>query len=202
MSRGFRKASRWKKLRVLWTLSFLLLSAVAIQPMGLPSQETTALLTQALTQLDLALEQAVYAHVRFPLEDLKAHAHIVLNILEGRSGPDFDPVYDAGDGIGVFQYVQQIRQTPEIEKAKEDPRLTLESALENVLFCLEQTVIHTRSAITQSQLEAAQGEMRQALAFLSAAKGREKELLTAASGLLGIKAKVIEGGEPTTPENK
>lgn len=202
MNRSFRKASPLSRPRVLWTLGFLLLSAMAIQPMGLPSPETTVLLTQALTQLDLALEQAVYAHVRFPLEDLKAHSHIVLNVLEGRSGPDFDPLYDAGDGIGVIQYAQQIRQAPEIEKAKEDPRLTLESALENVLFCLEKTIAHTRSALAQSQLEAAQDEMRQALAFLSAAKGREKELLTAASGLLGIKAKVMEGGEPTTPENK
>jgi hypothetical protein len=193
--------NRITRLRVLAVVCLLLLSALTIQqqPVGKSSEETTALLAQALGQLDLALEQAVYAHIRFPLEDLKTHAHNVLNVLEGRSGPNYDPAYLEGDGVGVLSYVQKIRQTPEIQDATAETQVTLQRAFDNVSFSLEQAIAHTLNAIRETQLSAAQSEMRQALAFLSAAKGRENELLTAAGGLLIIKAKVSPETSTSNP---
>ena len=180
------------KPRALWFVALLWLSAAVIQPAGALDQTTVNLITKTLEQLNLALEQAVYAHVRFPLEDLKSHAHAVLNVLEGRRGSDYDPSYrDPGDGIGVVNYVQQIRQTPEIQRAQEEIRVVRENALGNVSLYLEQAIDHTLKALNQTELTAAQWEMRQTLAFLSAAKGRENEL-AAVGGLLALKTQLGE----------
>ncbi len=174
-------SATWKSLGV---AVLLLLSAGVIQPVA--SSTTADLITQTLEQLDLALQQAVLAHVRFPLEDLQLHAHAVINVLEGRAGAHYDSSYaNPGDGVGVVSYLEQIRQAPEIWGASEELRV----ALENVSSYLKQAIDHTLRALAEKDLANAQAEMRWALAFLSAAKGREVEL-TAVSGLLGLKARL------------
>ncbi len=190
-----------RKGTVLVLFVLLLFSAAAIQPSGASNPATADVIIKAIEQLDLAIEQAVFAHVRFPLEDLKPHAHAVLNVLEGLRGPNYDPSYsDPGDGVGVLNYVQEIRQAPEIRGATEETRVGLENALQNISLYLEQAIAHTLKALDQTQLDAAQWEMRQALAFLSAAKGREKEL-TAVGGLLALRVRVGEpGGFPPSSE--
>ncbi|OGF56311.1 MAG: hypothetical protein A2Z21_03950 [Candidatus Fraserbacteria bacterium RBG_16_55_9] len=197
MVRTDTERSRVMNSRRLWLLALLVFSATLIPSAGALDQATADLITKTIEQLDLALEQVVYAHVRFPIEDLKSHAHVALNLLEGRRGSDYDPSYsDPGDGIGVVNYVQRIRQAPEIQRAPEETRVVLENALDNVSLYLEQAMNHTLTALKQTQLTPAQGEMRQVLAFLSAAKGRENEL-TAAGGLLALKTRLGEqGGSP------
>lgn len=190
-----------RKGKVLVFLVVLLFSAAAIQPWGASNQATVDVIVKAIEQLDLAIEQAVFAHVRFPLEDLKPHAHAVLNVLEGRKGSNYDPSYsDPGDGVGVVNYVQEIRQAPEIRGATEETRVGLENALQNISLYLEQAIAHTLKALDQTQLDPAQWEMRQALAFLSAAKGRENEL-TAVGGLLALRVRLGEAsGFPPSSE--
>jgi hypothetical protein len=189
----------------LWLFGLLLIFAMVIPPTTArtsgPDADLASLLTTALGQLNLALQQAVYAHVRFPLEDLKALAHIVLNVLEGSRGPHFNPRYPSdADGVGVITYVQQISQAREIQQAPEDQQDVWKNNLQNVSVYLELAVLHTLNALAQTDLSLAQGEMRKVLAFLSAAKGRENELL-AAGGLLSIQAKVGElGGMPPSQE--
>ena len=190
MVRTDTERSRVMNSRRLWLLALLVFSATLIPSAGALDQATADLITKTIEQLVLALEQVVYAHVRFPIEDLKSHAHVALNLLEGRRGSDYDPSYsDPGDGIGVVNYVQRIRQAPEIQRAPEETRVVLENALDNVSLYLEQAMNHTLTALKQTQLTPAQGEMRQVLAFLSAAKGRENEL-TAAGGLLALKTRL------------
>jgi len=183
---------RWAAgIKRLWIVGLLLALMAVVQPGG--SEPTiNDLIDSAIKQLDLALQQAVLAHVRFPLEDLKFHAQTVLNILEGRDGPHYDPSSaDPGDGVGVIRYVDQIRQAPEIQQAGEE----IWAALENISLFIEDAIAYTLEALAQTDLEKAQRRMREVLAFLSAAKGREGEL-TPVGGLLVLRSRVGDQGTP------
>jgi len=179
-----------QKLKVLGTVGLLLAFSGAVQPTGESSLAINDIINMAIEQLDLALQQAVIAHVRFPIDDLKFNAQVVLNVLEGRQGPHYDPDSpDPGDGIGVVNYVDQIRLSPEMQSAEDDIKV----ALENISLFVDKAIAYTLEAMAQTDLEAAQNHMREALAFLSAAKGRESEL-TPVGGLLVLKARINEQG--------
>jgi hypothetical protein len=173
--------------KVLRAAAVLLLLAGAMQPGVESSPSATDMISQAIEQLDLALQQVVLAQLALRLEDLKFHAQLVLNVLEGKGGPHYnpDPAYKLGDGVGVINYVEQIRQTPEVREAEGEILV----ALANVSSHLEDAIAEALTALAQEDLKVAQEGMRQVLAFLSAAKGREVEL-TAAGGLLVLKARL------------
>jgi len=173
-------------------LAVLLLLLVGTLQGGRSSPSATELISQAIGQLDLALQQAVLAQLALRLEDLRFHAQLVLNLLEGEGGPHYnpDPAYKLGDGVGVVNHVEQIRQTPEVRGAEAEVLV----ALANVSAHLEDAIAEALASQAQEDLKAAQEGMRQVLAFLSAAKGREVEL-TAAGGLLVLKARLGGGGQ-------
>lgn len=159
------------------------------------------LLEKAIRQLNLAIQQAVLAQVRSAPSEVHVHAQVVLNLLQGRGGPDYDATAapDPGDGVGIIPYVERLRAEPELQG---DANESVQLNLENVLWYLERAGEHAKNAREERSLAGAQGEMRQSLAFLSAAKGREQEI-TAAGGLLVLRIRLATpAGRPGTPQSE
>lgn len=174
----------------------LLCGALLVLSVGVGTQaQSTArdLLERAIRHLNLAIQQAVLAQVRSSPAEVRVHAQVVLNLLEGRDGPDYNTTAapDPGDGVGVIPYVEQLRAQPELQgESHESVRLNLE----NVVWYLEQAVEYAKAARQERSLTEARRTMRETLAFLSAAKGREQEI-TAAGGLLVLRIRLATPSE-------
>lgn len=170
----------------------LLLSWALLAPAsgtGNPTVSATVeLLNAAIHHLNLAIQQAVLAQLRSSVSEVHVHAQVVLNLLEGRNGPDYDAsaAPDPGDGVGVIPYVEQLQAEPTLQGESSE---SIQLNLENVLTYLHQAAEYAKMALSHRSLLPAQQRMREALAFLSAAKGREREI-TVAGGLLVLRARL------------
>ena len=149
---------------------------------------TIDLLDKAIHHLNLAIQQAVLAQLRSSASEVHVHAQVVLNLLEGQNGPDYDAsaAPDPGDGVGVIPYVERLRAEPALQG---DSNESIQLNLKNVLAYLQQAVEYAKMALSDGSLLQTQQRMREALAFLSAAKGREREI-TVAGGLLVLRARL------------
>lgn len=177
-------------------MGMLLGGALLAPSVGIGSHENAPareLVDKALRQLNLALQQAVLAQLRPSPAEVQIHAQVVLNLLQGRNGPDYNVATapDPGDGIGVIPYVEQLQAEPVLQGESNE---SLQLNLENVLSYLQQAVDYAKMALNERSLTQAHRQMRQALAFLSAAKGREQEI-TVAGGLLVLRARLASPAE-------
>ena len=158
------------------------------------------LVDKALRQLNLAIQQAVLAQLRPSPAEVQVHAQVVLNLLQGRNGPDYNAVTapDPGDGVGVIPYVQELQAQPIFQGESNE---SVQLNLENVLVYLRQAVDYAKMALSERSLTQARHQMRQALAFLSAAKGREREI-TVAGGLLVLRARLTPAQRPGSQQSE
>ena len=70
-----------------------------------PSGADEGILTNLKGQLDTAIQHANLALNSTTLDDVLAHTHHVLNIIEGADGPNYDASFgDPGDGLGVLAH--------------------------------------------------------------------------------------------------
>ena len=70
-----------------------------------PAGADEGILTNLKTQLDTAIQHANLALNSTSLDDVFAHTHHVINIIEGTDGPNYDASFgDPGDGLGVLAH--------------------------------------------------------------------------------------------------
>ena len=70
-----------------------------------PPDEDKGILTNLREQLDVAILHATLAKSSSTIENIRLHAHHVINIIEGAGGANYDVSFgDPGDGIGVLAH--------------------------------------------------------------------------------------------------
>jgi hypothetical protein len=76
-------------------------------------QTMNGTLDKALGQLNVALQRVDLASQAANLAGLQTYVHQVLNIIEGKQGPDYNVAAgDPGDGHGVQVYLQDLMKMP------------------------------------------------------------------------------------------
>jgi hypothetical protein len=173
-----------------------LLLAVVIWAVGswgatqIGSGEVTlkSLITGAAGQLDVALQQALLSSAAPTPDNAEWLNHQLINLLEGRSGADYDPKYAmAGDELGLIDYAGQIKT------GLQDPGYAhrFDITIDNVISYFNLGLDHARRAVALSNLPDIQKEMNQVTAFLSAAKGRTDDVAPL-GGILLLKAQITQ----------
>lgn len=130
---------------------------------GLPAG--TGVLNKLVEQILVAVTHTQFSLNQTALAPRHTHAHHVVNILEGAEGPHFDASKgNPGDGYGAINYARIAPRTPEAE-------VWAENTLRYLTWAAEAAVAATRT----NDFAAAGEAMQRALAFLSAALGREDD---------------------------
>ncbi|MFN4218534.1 MAG: hypothetical protein ACK4HB_04570, partial [Candidatus Bipolaricaulia bacterium] len=125
-----------------------------------------------VTQLDLAHQEAVFGMLAPTLNAAKTHAQRVINLIQGKSGPDYNPtVGEIGDGIGALVHAERFR-----ESIRNTPLAQVFLlGIENVIFDLSARGIgameHAKRALQAPDLGRVRFSLRAARAFLYSARG-------------------------------
>lgn len=170
---------RTTRLRSATVLARLLAAAllVAAASLGAAAQSPDDLITQIRT----AITHGTFSYNSEDIGPRLTHAHHVVNILEGTNGANFDGSKgNPGDGYGAINYAADLTSGPAAEYAN------------NVLLYLQWADDEAVRATKATSYDEAGVAIRRALAFLSAALGREGE-----DGLLAG-ALAIGSDEPGT----
>ena len=78
-----------------------------------PPGADNGILTDLKVQLDAAILHATLAKNSTTLDDIRKHAHRVINIIEGADGANYDASFgDPGDGIGVLAHAANRKHGP------------------------------------------------------------------------------------------
>lgn len=138
---------------------------------GQAPAEQVELVGRLLGQLDVAIQHVVLGRFAADLKDLRTQAHQALNVLVGRGGPGYDPQFgDPGDGVGLVVYAKRLNR----KAANLDQRYRL--IADNVLFFIDSSAEHVRTALHTGREGEARTELHRALAFLLAARGCPEDL--------------------------
>lgn len=125
-----------------------------------------------VAQLDLAHQEAVFGMLAPTLNAAKTHAQRVINLIQGKGGPDYNPsVGTIGDGIGALVHAERfregIRNTPLAQ--------VFLLGIENVIFDMSAGGIgamdQAKRALQAPDLGRVRVALRAARAFLYSARG-------------------------------
>lgn len=134
-----------------------------------------------VTQIDVAIQHAGFAYDAKENRTFQMHAHHVVNILVGRSGRGFNASFgNPGDGYGALEHARDLRADNGVAQAGWQP------AAQIIAGWLEQATeaaLEAASRIDRGDITQARTRLVTAIAFLSAAKGREGEKAPGAGGL-------------------
>lgn len=121
-----------------------------------------------VAQLDLAHQETVFGALAPNLEALKRHAQRTINVLEGKNGPGYRAdVGDVGDGIGILNYLQQLR-----ERVRNTPLASsLLLGLDTVLFDASAALDQSKQALQASVATRARLALRLSRALIYSARG-------------------------------
>ncbi|MCX8102975.1 MAG: hypothetical protein N3E42_00820 [Candidatus Bipolaricaulota bacterium] len=125
-----------------------------------------------VAQLGLAHQEAVFGMLAPTLNVAKIHAQRVINLIQGKSGPDYNPaVGEIGDGIGALAHAEHFR-----EGIRNTPLASVFLlGIENVIFDLSAPGIgaihHAKRALQAPDLNRVRLSLRAARAFLYSARG-------------------------------
>lgn len=146
----------------------LTLPSRGAQPRGPDLDELRRIAEALVAQLDIAHQEAVFGALAPNLEALKRHTQRVINVLEGKGGPNYRPgVGDLGDGLGVLHHVQYLR-----EKIRDTPLAPIFMlGLDTVLFDVNSALVQIRQALTLQDLQRARVVLRIGRALIYSARG-------------------------------
>ncbi len=125
-----------------------------------------------VAQLELAHQEAVFGMLAPTLNAAKTHAQRVINLIQGKAGPDYNPtVGEIGDGIGALPHAERFR-----EGIRNSPLAQIFMlGIENVIFDLSArgigAVEQARRALQAPDLSRVRVALRAARAFLYSARG-------------------------------
>lgn len=125
-----------------------------------------------VAQLDLAHQEAVFGMLAPTLNAAKTHAQRVINLIQGKGGPDYNPnVGEIGDGIGALTHAERFR-----ESIRNTPLAQVFLlGVENVIFDLSARGIglveHAKRALQAPDFGRVRVALRAARAFLYSARG-------------------------------
>lgn len=181
-----RSAAKWALIgAIVWSLA-----SWGLAPSGAGEGNLKNLIVAAAAQVDLALQQALLSSTAPTLDNAQFGGHQVLNLLEGKGGPDYNSAYHvSGDEIGLIDYATQIKGG--LRDTQYVPRF--DPTIDNVITYFNSALDRTQHAVALSDLGGAQKQMKDAVAFLSAAKGRADDL-PPLGGILILKAQIA--GQP------
>ncbi|PKB62878.1 MAG: hypothetical protein BZY67_03075 [SAR202 cluster bacterium Io17-Chloro-G1] len=95
-----------------------------------PSGSGVGIMTNLKAQLDIAINYAELAAASDTIEDVHSQMHLVVNVIEGAEGANYDAsLSDSGDGIGVIAYAQDSKHGSLAATAVPDDTVIGEHAL-------------------------------------------------------------------------
>lgn len=175
-------------------LGFILLAVFGGAQSGAPDPTELRRITEALiAQLDLAHQEAVFGMLAPSLNAAKLHAQRIINIIQGKHGPDYNPqAGDLGDGIGALTQAQRFRES--IRNTPLAPVFLL--GIENVIFDMSAggfgALEQARRALQASDLNRVRLLLRATRAFLYSARGSSTDPVSE-GGARAILARLIAG---------
>jgi hypothetical protein len=125
-----------------------------------------------VAQLELAHQEAVFGMLAPTLDAAKTHAQRVINLIQGKAGPDYNPsAGEIGDGIGALPHAERFR-----ESIRNTPLAQVFLlGIENVIFDLSApgigAVEQAKRALRAPDLTRVRLSLRAARAFLYSARG-------------------------------
>lgn len=125
-----------------------------------------------VTQIGLAHQEAVFGMLAPTLDAAKTHAQRVINLIQGKNGPDYNPnAGEIGDGIGALAHAERFR-----ESIRNTPLAAVFLlGIENVIFDLSARGIgaieQAKRALQAPDLSRVRLALRAARAFLYSARG-------------------------------
>lgn len=174
-----------------WTLIGLLIWALAswgLAPTARSQLSLSAVIQETARQLDLALQQSLLASSAPTLENVQALSHQLLNLLEGQSGPDYDPRYPiAGDQLGLIEYASQIETS--LQDARYQHRFDV--TVDNIMVDFKLALARTQQVLQLTALGDTREKLNETTAFLSAAKGRADDV-PPLGGILFLAAQIAQ----------
>ncbi len=123
-------------------------------------------------QLELAHQEAVFGMLAPNLDAAKLHAQRIINIIQGKNGPDYNPqAGEVGDGIGTLTHAKRFR-----ESIRNTPLAQIFMlGIENVIFDMSAVglgaVEQAKRALRAPDLNRVRPFLRAARAFLYSARG-------------------------------
>ena len=95
-----------------------------------PSGSGVGIMTNLKAQLDIAIQHAELAAASDTIEDVQNQMHLVVNVIEGAEGANYDAsLSDSGDGIGVIAHAQDSKHGSLAATAVPDDTVIGEHAL-------------------------------------------------------------------------
>ena len=95
-----------------------------------PSGSGVGIMTNLKAQLDIAINYAELAAASDTIEDVQNQMHLVVNVIEGAEGANYDAsLSDSGDGIGVIAHAQDSKHGSLAATAVPDDTVIGEHAL-------------------------------------------------------------------------
>jgi hypothetical protein len=168
------------------------------------AQAMSATLDRAIGQVAVALQHADLAGNASDLAGLQLIVHQVLNVMEGKEGPDYSTsVGDPGDGHGVEAYLQQLLQRARgpiavamsVMQMLGMPMATqsqLVQALQGAQTAGQGTIAYLKEALQAPVLNTAQGPLNKAINALAQMQGTPGSMDPATGGLTFAKGVVAQ----------
>jgi hypothetical protein len=168
------------------------------------AQAMSAALDRAIGQVKVALQHADLAGNASDLAGLQSVVHQVLNVMEGKQGPDYStPAGDPGDGHGVEAYLQELLQRARgpiavamsVMQMLGLPMATqsqLVQALQGAQTAGQGTIAYLKEALQAPVLSAAQGPLNKAINALAQIQGTPGSMDPATGGLAFAKGVVTQ----------
>lgn len=130
--------------------------------------ELRVLVDKVVEQLNVAVQETIFAVLSAELGELKQRAQRALNVLVGKESPDYVAAAgNPGDGIGAIKYAQQLlRKIRESSLARD-----LVFAADTIVFDIVMAIERAKGAIKAPNLSQSRSEVRRGFAFLLAARG-------------------------------
>lgn len=175
-------------------LGFIFLAVFGGAQSGAPDPTELRQIAEALiAQLNLAHQEAVFGMLAPNLNAAKLHAQRIINIVQGKHGPDYNPkAGDLGDGIGALTHAQHFRES--ISNTPLAPIFLL--GIENVIFDMSAKGIgaseQAKRALQAPDLSRARLSLRATRAFLYSARGSSTDPVSE-GGARAILARLIAG---------
>jgi len=154
-------------------LVFLLIVLLGRAQGGAPDPAELQRIAESLVaQLELAHQEAIFGMLAPTLNAAKTHAQRVINLIQGKGGPDYNPSVGAiGDGIGALVHAERFR-----ESIRNTPLAQVFLlGIENVIFDMSAVgvgaVEQAKRALQAPDLGRVRLSLRAARAFLYSARG-------------------------------
>lgn len=169
----------------------ILLTALGGAQPGSPDPAELRRMAEALVaQLDLAHQEAVFGMLAPNFGAVKLHAQRIINIIQGKNGPDYNPqVGEIGDGVGALVHAQQFRG-----RIRNTPLASVFMlGIENVIFDVSFGAIEqAKRALKTPDVNRARPLLRAARAFIYSARGSRNDPVSE-GGARAILARLVGG---------